>query len=418
MLAHSPPLLLVIDYFFQSDITAEDEEGAILALNQRDRLRCVRLGMPVASLQKLIMALDEEYPILEYLIIMPLIEDNTTTLIFPEALQAPHLRYLVLFGFSLRLGSRLLTTALGLVTLWLHMVHPSTYFHPNTLLQWISLMPQLETLVIAFRFPPSRDVERQLTHTPVTATVVLPNLHWFWFRGVTTYLEALVCRITTPHLEKLEIVFYNRLMFSIPHLLQFMSTAENLRFDRAQFEFDTERVVVRVYPRGAKMHALVIIVRCWHLDWQVSSVSQIFNSLRQMFSTVEHLILRHEEHSWLSEEHNEVDRTEWRKLLKSFSNVKTLRIDGGLVEEVSRCLKLEDASGERPLGLLPELQELTYTGSGDTGDAFTSFADARQNAGRPITLDRNSPSPDPSVSSFETSSTTPASSEAGSDLDT
>jgi hypothetical protein len=88
----------------------------------------------------------------------------------------------------------------------------------------------------------------------------------------------------------------------------------------------------------------------------------------------------------LSEEHNEVDRTEWRKLLRSFRNVKTLRIGNGLVEELSRCLRLED--GELPLGVLPELQELTYSGSGNAGDAFISFTDSRQNAGRPVTLIR------------------------------
>ena len=64
--------------------------------------------------------------------------------------------------------------------------------------------------------------------------------------------------------------------------------------------------------------------------------------------------------------------------------MKTLRIDNGLVEQLSRCLELED--GELPLELLPELQELTYSGSGNTGDAFTSFINARQNAGRPVTL--------------------------------
>jgi hypothetical protein len=111
-------------------------------------------------------------------------------------------------------------------------------------------------------------------------------------------------------------------------------------------------------------------------------VAQIFNSLGQMFSSVEHLTLRHEEHSLSSEEHNEVDCTEWHKLLRSFSNVKTLRIEQGLVGELSRCLELDD--GELPLELLPELQELTYSGSGDAGDAFTSFIDARQNAGRPV----------------------------------
>ena len=64
--------------------------------------------------------------------------------------------------------------------------------------------------------------------------------------------------------------------------------------------------------------------------------------------------------------------------------VKALRIGNGLVEEVSRCLRLED--GELPLEVLPEMQDLTYTGSGNPGDAFTSFTDFRQAAGRPVTL--------------------------------
>jgi hypothetical protein len=105
-----------------------------------------------------------------------------------------------------------------------------------------------------------------------------------------------------------------------------------------------------------------------------------------MFSAVEHLIFMHEVHGQSPEEHNEVDRDEWRRLLGSFRNVKTLRIDNGLVKDLAHCLQLE--GGELPLELLPELQELTYSGSGDTGDAFTSFADARQNAGRPVTLVR------------------------------
>jgi hypothetical protein len=44
MLAHSPVLPLVIDYSdVYKEITAGDEEGAILALMQRDRVRRVRL---------------------------------------------------------------------------------------------------------------------------------------------------------------------------------------------------------------------------------------------------------------------------------------------------------------------------------------------------------------------------------------
>jgi hypothetical protein len=92
--------------------------------------------------------------------------------------------------------------------------------------------------------------------------------------------------------------------------------------------------------------------------------------------------------------------------------VKTLRVEDGLVEELSRCLGLED--GELPLELLPELQELTYFGSRDTGDAFTSFVDARRNAGRPVTLVRNGPSPTPL--SFKPPTITSLGNEDGNDI--
>ena len=212
MLAHSPPLPLVIDYYGDRD-TTEHEEGAILALKHRDRVRHVRLlFIPVTSSQKLIAAMDEEYPFLEYLIIVtPL---DSTVLILPETLQAPHLRHLTLIGFALPIGSRLLTTAVGLVTLCLWMNDPSTYFHPNALLHWLSFMPQLETLVISFSFPvPNREIERQLTRTPIITVITLPNLCLLWFRGVSAYLEALVHRITTPRLEKLQIIFLTNSRF-------------------------------------------------------------------------------------------------------------------------------------------------------------------------------------------------------------
>src|ERR1700679_904984 len=69
MLAHSPPLPLTVDYRSRDGITAEDEEGILLALEQRHRVRHLRLIFPVQNLQKLVMAIDEEFPILEYLIV-------------------------------------------------------------------------------------------------------------------------------------------------------------------------------------------------------------------------------------------------------------------------------------------------------------------------------------------------------------
>jgi hypothetical protein len=387
MLAHSPSLPLVIDFFnVFHDMSAEDERGIILALKQRHRVRRVRLWTLVRNVQKLIVAIDEEYPILEYLVIIPQMDNNNTILIFPESLQAPHLRHLSLIGFALPIATRLLTTAVGLVTLCVVMVHPSTFFQPNTLLQWISFMPQLETLAILLSFPiPDRDLESRLTHTPIMTPVTLPNLHFFRFRGGSTYLESVVRRITAPHLEKFQVSFFNQLTFSVPRLLGFMNTTENLRFDSATFQFSRDRGFVVLHLREeVEKPALSINVNCWHLDWQVSSMVQILNALSQMFSRVEHLTLQRDKHTRSSEEHNEVDRTEWRRLLRSFSNLKTLHIGDALVEELSRCLQLGD--GEIPLELLPELQELTYSGSGSTGNVFTSFMDARRNAGHPVAL--------------------------------
>ena len=392
MLAHSPPLPLIVRYATEGrEITTDDEQGIIFALKQRHRVLRVRVRLTTpytGLLEKFIVVMDEEYPILEYLIIGLGIEDVSTISIFPETLQAPHLRLLRLRGFAIPMGSRLLTTAVSLVTLYLVMVHPSTYFHPNTLVQWILHMPQLETLTIFFKFPiPNHGVERQLTYTLIIPPVTLPNLRHFMFHGVSTYLGALLHRVAIPRLEKLQIDFFNQLGFSVPRLVQLMGAADNLWFDNADVMFSENQVDATVYPHGkSEMYAFTILILCYHLDWQVSSAAQISNSLDEIFSAVEHLNLAHSVHIRSSEEHNEVDRAEWRRLLRPFRNVKTLRIESGLVEDLFHSLQLE--GGELPLELLPELQELSYFGSSVTGDGFISFIDARQNAGRPVKLVR------------------------------
>jgi len=268
VLAHSPAFPLVIDYWDRErDVTAKEEEGIILALNQRDRVRRIRFYMPVLTLQKLMMAIDEEYPMLEYLILADPPKDKSTVLTLPETLQIPHLRHLAV-DCSIPIPSRLLTSAaVGLVTLYLSLDHPSTYFQPSVLLQWLSLMPQLEMLLIFFYFPvPNRDVEMQLTRTPIMTHVTLPNLRLCGFQAVSAYSEAVVRQITAPRLERLQISFCKQLTFSVPQLLQFMGRIEGLRFDSAMFQFNFRQVFVEVYPPGVNTLAFSINVDCWHLD--------------------------------------------------------------------------------------------------------------------------------------------------------
>ena len=90
---------------------------------------------------------------------------------------------------------------------------------------------------------------------------------------------------------------------------------------------------------------------------------QISGSLSLIFSAVEHLTLEHKELSQSLEDHNKVDRTKWLKLLRPFRNVKTLWIEGGLIEGLFRWSGI--GRWRAPLELLPELQELTHFGSCD-----------------------------------------------------
>src|SRR5260370_32965266 len=122
--------------------------------------------------------------------LVDLTKEKRTVLTLTETLQTPHLRHMAIHC-SIPIRFQLLTTAVGLVALHLALFHPSTYFQPNVLLQSLSLMPQLEMLLILFHSPvPNRDVKRQLMRTPIMTNVTLPNLRTLVFQSVSAYSEA------------------------------------------------------------------------------------------------------------------------------------------------------------------------------------------------------------------------------------
>jgi hypothetical protein len=382
MLAHSPPLPLVIAYLNEVHASVEVEESIILALQHRDRVRRIRLQLSPSDLQRLILAIDGEFPMLEYLHVA---SRRDTSLILPETFRAPHLRHFITTNTAFPIGSPLLMTHVGVVTLSLQLLHPSAYFSPNDLLNSLSRMPQLETLRVSFSSAiPSCVVKQQLLLTPITTYIILPNLRWFGFGGVNAYLEALLRRITAPLLEKFQILFIDQLTFSTKYLLRFMGTSEDFRCGSARFKFLEDGVVMWVNAlRGANRFSFYMYFLCWSPNLQATHTAQFFRVVGTVSSAVEHLIL--DCGSLSSEWYSRVDPARWCELLGSFSRVKSLRVDHGLVGEISRSLQLED--GEFHTELLPELKELSYSAS-DDDKAFTAFVDARQNAGRPLTLSR------------------------------
>ena len=387
MLAHSPPLPLIINFMDKDKICAlsvKDEEAILLALQDRARVRRIGLMMPATNLLKPIAAMDGQFPVLERLFIWPKSEDNMT-LMLPTGFQAPHLRNFSLIYIVLPMRSPLLTTALGLVSLGLLDMPPLAHFHPSNLVARLSSLPQLESLSIGFKSAvPTRDVDGQLFRTPIVAHTTLPSLRVFFFRGVSAYLDGLLARITIPLLHSLHIRLYNQLTFTAPHLLQFMGRTENLRFGSAKLSFYPDNIILTANgSRQNRISLLGVEIGCRHVDWQVSAAAQVFNALVPALSVVERLSLGYEEHNASSEQqHNEVGRTQWREVLRPFSNVKVLQVADGLIKNLSRSLQPD--VGEPPLELLPQLKELVYYKGGEPNDAFTSFLHTRQNAGRPV----------------------------------
>jgi hypothetical protein len=96
MLAHSPLFPLIIDYGDDTrKVTVEDEEGILLALRRYRRVRRIRLCMPTSNIRKLVVTMDVEFSMLEYLYIRPL-SSNDEGLTLPETFKAPQIRHFLL----------------------------------------------------------------------------------------------------------------------------------------------------------------------------------------------------------------------------------------------------------------------------------------------------------------------------------
>ena len=369
----------------EGDVTmgTKDEHGVLLALQHRHRVRGIRLHVPLQSLWKFIAAMGKEFPILEFLYIA-LPKRHHTTLILPETFQGPLLCHLALKHFAFPIESPMLATAAGLVTLTLKSVRPSTHFHFHEFLQRLSLMSQLRKLKVAFHSPLSDDdTEEQ----PTVIHVTLPNLRWLGFKGTGACMEKLLPCITAPLLAKLEVIFSDGPPSSVLYLLHAINPTGNLRFSKANVSFHEEHVDVKAYRnKKAETYTLGIQVTCDELNRQIASAAQIFNTLRELFSSTERLVLQCprsiEWWRWFIH----ANRTQWRDFFRSFNTMKTLRVPGPLVRELSDALQVHDE--ESPTELLPELNELFYCSSDDPDDEFVSFIDARQNVGRPVSLFR------------------------------
>ena len=379
------------------DITSQDEHNILVALEHRDRVCRIHLLLLIPNLQDPIDAMDNEFPMLEYLCIGNYfgyfgVGDHTHfNLTLLETFQAPRLRRLELIGVVCTVRSPFLTTAVGLVTLILDRIPPSAYFSPEDLILCISLLPQLEMFSIKFLSPlPAHGVGMRSLQTSIMTYVSLANLRRFAFKGTSAYLEELLSHIATPFLKKVEIGIFDQSDISIPHLQHFINTTEKFRFNCAMLKFKDKLISVEAYPSDhARMGCpfqVSIDYESFGPEPQISTMAslvQVLNALRTLFSKVETLTLQSKGPTPSYWQHF-IDRAQWRGLLGSFSSVKTLNLPKELISVLSTSLQVLD--GESPMDLFPELREISYPADMSAADAFSSFLHARRDVGHPVTL--------------------------------
>jgi len=225
MLECFPPFPIVLDYPYETrSWTVEDEDGILLALQHRARLHRIRLCVPPDHEEKLVMAIEMEFPMLEYLYIgisnFVMVDPG---LEISHTFQAPRLRHLALTRCPFLVASPSLTTSAGLVTLSLMSFPDHCCYHPYDLFRRLSVLSQLVVLRIAvFDDRLTHELEEQQLDIPSTH-LTLPNLRLFEFAGHNKCLKTLLPWMTTPLLEKLQIIVLPYLIIPAPTLIPYSS---------------------------------------------------------------------------------------------------------------------------------------------------------------------------------------------------
>ena len=369
----------------------------IAALRERNRVRKLHYhdysdNAIQDSLWKEIAAIDEPFPALTTLV---LTSYAINPIVLPDSFldgSAPLLRSLELFGIPYpSIGRLLSSTTTNLVRLSLLDIPHSGYISPEMIVPCLSMLPELKSLQLGFRHHRSR-VHRASRHPPPLARLVFPNLTNLSFNGDIEYLEDVLSQIETPILSRGYFRFFNQLVFDTPRLGHFIRRTEifmTIHTARVNFDsWDVEIVLLgqdEMDNNDAKL--LELRISCKPLDWQLSAVAQVLNSLLSSLPTLESLEIAVDRGDW----QGEIEVTQWQEFFRPFTHVKEMTL---VREDSVRFVApvLQELARERATELSPTLQTLflpTYSwrSSGLLKEAIEHFIATRQLYGHPVTID-------------------------------
>jgi hypothetical protein len=381
-----PPLPIAITNYLGT-LFPEDYDFDSAIVHHNRRVYDIYLaGLNNLALQRLASGMRVQFPALINLSLR-LFDDSGPAPVLPNQFlggSAPNLESLALYSIPFPALPRLLLSATGLVHLILSHIPHSGYFSPEAMVTGLAVLVNLEFLFIKFESPLSRP-DREIPRPPLPTLNVLPALTKFVFSGASEYMEHLVARIDTPLLDSIWITFFHQLIFTIPRLAQFMRrTPRFLALDEAHVDVDDFGVQVSPLPLLGEKPWLRISFR--ELNWQLSSLAQVFTSFFPSIDTVENLyILRPRKLPLLWQD--DIENTQWLEILDPFTAVKNLYVCKEIAPRIA--FALQKLVGRRVMDVLPALESLSLEElqlSEPVQEAIVHFVAARRLFGHPLAV--------------------------------
>ena len=382
-----PALPLIVfyrDYFIGS------VDNVIAALECRDRVYRIYLigGLELDTI--FMGAMQQPFPELTNLDLTSCNDkSNETMAVVPDSFlggSAPCLEYLFLNRIPFPGLPKLLLSTTHLVTLLLYDIPHSGYFSPDRMVAALSTLTGLKTLTLRFESPRSCPDQASRRPPPKTRSV-LPGLTFFQFKGVSEYLDDLVACIDAPQLNKLDIIFFNDIVFDTPQLARFIShTPKSQALKSVHITLQDQGARIGFSSQTSRRRLFNLEILCGGLDWQVVAVEQVCTSCLPLLYMLEDLYF-HEDSDSPPDRKDSVENREWLELFRPFMAVKNLYLSENLASLIVPALQ-ELVEG-RTSDVLPALRNIFLKGLESSGSVQASIGKlvaARQAANHPIVI--------------------------------
>ena len=349
-------------------LTAEDEDGVIALLDQPARLFEVQLTAtaPIIGKMATIGLTQQPFSVLEYL---RLSTRTRSELVLPCGFGGtPSLRTLWMVRVSLPPLPRLLSLAQNLVSFQLEEI-PSIGYTMEALLICLPALTRLKTFRIHFLLQSYRPV--LLIQSPERRSV-LRSLNHIDFHGTSEYLECLLSTIDTPFLKSLHITFFNQLIFRIPQLSQFIRRTETQQSPNQATIYYFGADISVTFSQAGMPHHFALRILCEQLDWQISSMAEIFEILSPTLSHVEQLNIGAPGIFQSGQDEIDLTQLDFPDLFRQFVNAKRLYLTGGSVSQVT--VALGQITGQQAVTVLPELREIYVEDHAELSSAQSGLA--------------------------------------------